>query len=161
MSATVRAATPEDVPTLIELMRALAAFEDYLDDFRVDEQVLLNRAFGPSAQCQVFVAQWLNQIAGYAVVLEIPFTYDLRPTVLLKELYVADQCRSEGLGQALMQQVAVWARAKGAGRLKWDVMVGNHMATKFYERLGGVPDDKWLAYQMDSQTIENLAMGCW
>ena len=66
MSATVRAATPEDVPTLIELMRALAAFEDYLDDFRVNEQVLLNRAFGPSAQCQVFVAQWLSQIAGYA-----------------------------------------------------------------------------------------------
>ncbi|ENA27497.1 GNAT family N-acetyltransferase [Pseudomonas luteola] len=161
MSATVRAATPEDVPTLIELMRALAAFEDYLDGFRVNEQVLLNRAFGPSAQCQVFVAQWMSQIAGYAVVLEIPFTYDLRPTVLLKELYVVDHCRSEGLGQALLQQVAVWARAKGAGRLKWDVMVGNHRAAKFYERLGGLPDDKWLAYQMDSQTIETLAMGCW
>ncbi|MBD8593400.1 MULTISPECIES: hypothetical protein [unclassified Pseudomonas] len=44
--SAVRAAAATDVPVLIELMRALAAFEDYLDDFRVDEQSLLARAFG-------------------------------------------------------------------------------------------------------------------
>lgn len=160
MNAAVRAATPDDAPALIGLMCGLAAIEAYLDNFKVDEQALLARAFGRSAQCQVFVGEWHEQVVGYAVVLEIPFTYDLRPTVLLKELYVADHCRSQGLGQALLQHVAAWAQEKGAGRLKWDVLVGNDMAIQFYERLGGVPEAKWLAYQMDSQAIENLAAGC-
>jgi GNAT superfamily N-acetyltransferase len=138
-------------------MRALAAFEDYLDDFRVDEQSLRARAFGPTAQCQVFVAQWLGQVVGYAVLLEIPFTYDLRPTLLLKELYVADDYRGKGLGQKLLQHVAMSARTRGVGRLKWDVLTGNHPAMEFYERLGGFQDKKWLAYQLDSHGIERLA----
>lgn len=157
IGSAIRAASTTDVPTLIELMRALAAFEDYLNDFRVDEQSLLERAFGPTAQCQVFVAQWLGQVVGYAVLLEIPFTYDLRPTLLLKELYISDDYRSKGLGRKLLQHVAIWARARGAGRLKWDVLTGNHAAMKFYERLGGTQDKKWLAYQLDSHGIEQLA----
>ncbi|MFI7866781.1 GNAT family N-acetyltransferase [Ectopseudomonas khazarica] len=155
----VRPAVPKDVPALIRLMRALAEYEDYLSDFNVDEQALLSRAFGPSAQCRIFVADWLSELAGYAVVLEIPFTYDLRPTFLLKELYIAEHCRSAGLGQALLQQVAIWGLAKGAGRLKWDVLVGNQRAEAFYQRLGGRPDCKWTAYQMGSLEIKQLALG--
>ena len=153
----VRPAAPEDVPALIELMRALAEFEDYLCDFKVDEQALLSRAFGPSPQCQVFVADWHGEVAGYAVVLEIPFTFDLRPTLLLKELYIAEHCHSKGLGRALLQRVAIWGTAKGAARLKWDVMVGNQRAEAFYQRLGGRPDSKWKAYQMGLQEIKQLA----
>ena len=49
----VRAACLADVPMLLKLMHELAAFEDYLAEFAVDEQALRQRAFGPSAQCQV------------------------------------------------------------------------------------------------------------
>lgn len=76
LSCGVRLAVPEDVPRLITLMRALAEFEDYIDDLKVDDQDLLARAFGPNAQCQIFVAEWDACVSGYAVVLEIPFTYD-------------------------------------------------------------------------------------
>ena len=156
-SSAVRLAVPEDVPGLITLMRALAKFEGYIDDFKVDDQDLLARAFGPKAQCQIFVAEWDACVSGYAVVLEIPFTYDLRPTMLLKELYVAEACRGRGLGHALMQHVASTALDKGAGRIKWDVMVGNDPAEAFYQALGGHREGKWIPYQMGSLEIEKLA----
>lgn len=138
-------------------MRALAEFEGYLDDFRVDENNLIARAFGPIPQCQVFVAPSSGHVTGYAVVLEIPFTYDLRPTVVLKELYIAEDSRGKGLGKSLMHAVAEWACMRGAGRLKWDVLVGNQLATRFYEQLGASRDEKWLAYQMDCHCLERLA----
>ncbi|WP_244160629.1 GNAT family N-acetyltransferase [Phytopseudomonas punonensis] len=144
------------MPALLELMRELAEFEDYLDDFKIDEQALLSRAFGPHAQCEVLVADLDGNVAGYAVVLEIPFTFDLRPTLLLKELYIRERHRRTGLGQALMQRVAMLAQRKGARRLKWDVLRGNERAQAFYGRLGGKPDSKWVAYRMDRQAIERL-----
>lgn len=154
----VRPAEPEDVPDVITLMRALAKFEDYIDDFRVDEQTLLDRAFGSEAQCHIFVAEWAGRIAGYGVVLRIPFTFDLQPTMILKELFVAEACRGRGLGHALLQRVAIMALESGAGRIKWDVLAGNRDAEAFYKRLGGRPDSKWVPYQMGRQAIEQLAI---
>ena len=75
----IRQACPRDVPQLLALMRELAAFEDYLADFAVDEGALHRRAFGPAAQCRIFVAEAAGELRGYAVALLVPFTFDLRP----------------------------------------------------------------------------------
>jgi GNAT superfamily N-acetyltransferase len=157
----VRPASPCDIPALLELMRALAEFEGYADDFAVDENALLSRAFGQDPQCKIFVAEFHGRVSGYAVVLETLFTFDLRPTLVLKELYVADDCRALALGSALMRRVAVLARERGAGRLKWNVLLGNKPAEAFYQRLGGSPDRKWVPYQMGSQQIDRLANSAW
>ena len=155
----VRAAGLADVPMLLTLMRELAAFEDYLAQFAVDEQALRQRAFGPAAQCQVFVAEAEGELLGYALALLIPFTYDLQPTTRLKELYVRPTRRSSGLGRQLLVELAHWARGQGAGRLHWDVLAGNARAESFYQRLGGRPVQKWIAYEMDDAALQRLARG--
>ncbi|MEO4048278.1 GNAT family N-acetyltransferase [Pseudomonas sp. CAU 1711] len=155
----IRQAREADVPQLLALMRELAAFEDYLADFAVDEDALLRRAFGPQAQCRVFVAARGGELLGYAVALLTPFTHDLRPTVRLKELYVGPQWRSQNLGQQLLAALAQWALERGGGRLHWDVLVGNSRAEAFYRRLGGRPVRKWIAYEMDDAALRALAQG--
>ncbi|MBC7974380.1 MAG: GNAT family N-acetyltransferase, partial [Myxococcales bacterium] len=78
-----------------------------------------------------------------AVVYAIPFTYDLRPTLVLKELFVAEPTRATGIGRALMTAVLAHARTTGCGRLQWDVLPDNHRAKAFYRRFGGQPDAAW------------------
>lgn len=153
---TVRPARPDDVPSLIEHMRALAEFEEYLDEFRVDEKALLARAFGERPECHIFVVEGREGIAGYAVGLTIPFTYDLRPTVILKELFVAAEYRGNGFGAALLRHVAAWTLSIGGARLKWDVMVGNQRAEAFYRGHGGCRDPKWMPYQMGEGALQAL-----
>jgi GNAT superfamily N-acetyltransferase len=155
----VRPARTTDVPQLLVLMRELAAFEDYLTSFAVDEQALYRRAFGGEAQCQIFVVERETALLGYAVALSIPFTHDLRPTVRLKELYVQEGRRSHGLGRELLAAVANWALARGAGRLHWDVLAGNRRAEAFYRRQGGRPVSKWIAYEMDDAALRLLQQG--
>ena len=138
-------------------MRELAAFEGYLDEFALDEPALLERAFGPQAQCQVFVTESAGGLCGYAVVLEIAFTYDLRPRGVLKELYVLPRARGTGLGATLLREVARWTAGRGAGRLSWTVLKGNRRAESFYQGLGGRPDSKWIAYEMDAAHLATLA----
>jgi len=154
---TIRAALPGDVPALLEQMRSLAQFERYINDFNVDEQALLTRAFGPDRQCHIFVAECHDSIVGYAVMIVIRFTFDLKSSLVLKEFFVDGASRGKGVGSALFRYVAAWALAEGAGRLKWDVMVGNHKAEAFYQKHGGAPDAQWIPYVMNEDALQKAA----
>ncbi|WP_426076220.1 GNAT family N-acetyltransferase [Janthinobacterium sp. PSPC3-1] len=145
-SYTVRRAGVGDATALIGLMRALARFEGYLDQFRVTETDLLERGLdqGPRQEFTALVADdGSGGLLGYAVVCSLPFTYDLLPNLLLKELYVDETSRGLGIGRALMTAVMAEGRARGCARLKWDVLKGNTRAQAFYRSLGGAPDGGW------------------
>ena len=143
------------------MMRGLAEFERYLEEFAVSEPDLEERAFGPGPQCRITVAEdrATGVLVGYAVTVSTPFTYDLKPTVTLKELYVCEPARSRGVGRALLQAVAAEAVEAGAGRLEWDVLAGNRRAEAFYRSLGGRRVRKWIPYSMDARALRELAFG--
>lgn len=142
----VRAAGPADAAALLALMRELAEFEGYAESLEVTPADLLARGLAPAGEPQftAFVAERPGKgLLGYAVVVETPFTYDLRPTLTLKELYVRADARGTGAGTALFDQVLAHGRARGAGRLKWDVLPANEPARAFYRRAGEAPDHDW------------------
>jgi GNAT superfamily N-acetyltransferase len=154
----VRAAHAGDCDRLLELMRGLARFEGYLDRFAVTKTDLLLRALAPSDKPPEFaalVAEASGDIRGYAVVYEIPFTFDLRPTLVIKELFVEDGSRDQGIGDALMQAVITRARSRRCGRIKWDVLPGNEAAKRFYARFGAHNEQDWEAWilPLDSSPI--------
>jgi len=140
----IRPARPEDAAALIGMMRALAAFEGYLSRFRVTARDLQARAFGPGAQCGILVAQGEDgQLAGYAVWLVQAFTYDLRPTVTLKELFVDPAYRNRGIAADLLAGVRQEAERIGAGQITWLVLPTNEGAKRLYRRFGGARDPDW------------------
>lgn len=145
---TIRLAVPADVALLLPMMRQLAAFEGYLHQFAVCESDLLARAFGPGAQCTIIVAETAaDALCGYAVYLVQPVTYDLRPTLTLKELFVADGRRGQGVAMALLQRLATDGRSLGAGRIDWLVLPSNDAAKRLYRRFGGSVDSDWEHWQ--------------
>lgn len=155
----IRDATVADLPQVLKLMQALAIFEGYIEAFAVDIEALRARAFGPNAQCHIQVAEAAGILQGYAVTLLIAFTYDLRPTLVLKELYVNPAYRSAGVGAQLLKAIAGRALIRGAGRLHWDVLAGNNRAEQFYQHHGGKAVEKWVAYEMDASNLHRLANG--
>lgn len=132
-----------DVADVLALMRGLAGFEGYIDDFRVTEADLVEHGFGSSPRFGVFVAVLAGKVAGIAVHYQIPWTYDLKPIVVLKELFVAEEARGSGMGEALFQRLVAHAKDIGASKLGWTVLDGNEGAIRFYERQGGTADMVW------------------
>jgi GNAT superfamily N-acetyltransferase len=145
-----RYANSDDAASLIVLMKRLAAFEGYLDRFAVKEADLLERGF--NAQRPQFAALVCQEdpgdLIGYAVVYVVLFTFDLAPTLVLKELYVTQEARGTGVGKALMNRVIDHARAEHCGLLKWDVLRTNTKAKKFYTQFGGMHDSAWENWAM-------------
>ncbi len=139
----IRPAEPRDVDRLLELMRELARFEDYIQDFAVTRESIQHHGFGESRLFTAFVAEQDDDLVGMAVTYPILWTYTLRPKLVLKELYVTEAARQMGTGKALMKAVISHARTIGAGELIWTVMAGNTAAEAFYLSLGASRERKW------------------
>lgn len=89
----------------------------------------------------MLVAEREGVIVGIAVHYLIPWTYDLKPVVWLKELYVTEAARGMGVGHALVEQLRQHAIGFGASAIKWTVLKSNIPAKAFYRSLGGQPDE--------------------
>ncbi len=139
----VREFIHQDIPQLLEMMRALATFEGYIEDFVVDEQTLTEWGLGKNPKFHVFVAEQNSELLAYAACYEIPFTMDSRPTLVLKEMYALPKARGTGAAAATLQAVIGKANSIGAGRINWLVLPDNERAKNFYTKHGGKQDTNW------------------
>ena len=139
----IRPFTKDDIPQVLEMMRGLAVYEGYIDDFVVDAQTLTEWGLGTDPKFHVFVADQGGELLAYAACYEIPFTMDSRPTLVLKEMFAAPKARGTGAASGVMQAVIDKAKSIGAGRINWLVLPDNERAKKFYRKHGGSHDTDW------------------
>jgi diamine N-acetyltransferase len=141
---------PGDVGRVLALMQALAVFERYADRFAVTAEALSNRAFAPQPDFSVCVCEGRDRtIIGYAVTYWVRWTCTLRPTLVLKEVFVDPAHRGGGAGKCLFAGIREMARSGGAGRIEWLVLPDNQAAQRFYEREGGARDEGWQRWVLD------------
>jgi len=157
-SINVRHAVVEDCEALLEMMKKLAVFEDYINDFKVTVDDLIIHGFSTSQDSKpnvtapnftALVVEHETCLQGYLVYYLIPFTYDLKPTLFIKELYVDKGVRGQKVGKKLMEAAINDAKEKGCGRLKWDVLSDNMNAQLFYKSLGASYDERWQGFVLN------------
>jgi len=139
-------------------MRELAEFEKYAEDFAVTEEVLREQGFRrspPDFHC--LIAEEAGELVGLLVYYFVLFTYRAKPTLIIKELYIAKRHRSRGVGKLLMKAVAREAARAGCGMIKWWVAKWNEPGIEFYKRLGAEIDSDWHEFQLSEQALRDLA----
>jgi GNAT superfamily N-acetyltransferase len=154
----IRKAVEQDISQLLPLMRQLAEFEKYADEFVITEEILRERGFRssqPDFHC--IVAEENGGIVGFLVYYFIPYTYRAKPNMIVKELYVAQGFRSKSVGRLLMRAAAEEATRAGCGRMKWWVAKWNKRGIDFYKRLGARIDPDWHEFEMSEHAIRELA----
>jgi len=141
----VRHAKLSDTRRLLEMMKLLAEFEGYIDDFKVTQSDIIEHGFGVSPLFTAFVASFEEDenLQGMAVTYSIPWTYDLKPVLVLKELFVAKNSRGRGVGHALFKRVKDHAADIGVSKIEWTVLKDNDRAKEFYQAHDGHPDPIW------------------
>jgi GNAT superfamily N-acetyltransferase len=155
-SAFVRAATPDDVPTILRFIRELAEFERLLDKVTATEADLRTGLFGPRPYAEVLLAE-IGVPVGFALFFHNYSTFLGKPGIYLEDLYVTPQARGQGVGRALIEHLAAVAARRGCGRLEWAVLDWNRNAIAFYRSLGAEAMDDWTVYRVTGAALAALA----
>ena len=155
----VEAATSEDVPLLLELIRALADYERMSADVVATEARLRDTLFGPTPRAEAVVARVAGQPVGFAVWFHNYSTFLGRPGLYLEDLFVLPDWRGRGIGSTLLRHLARIAVERGCGRMEWSVLNWNEPAIGFYRKLGAQPMDEWTVYRLAGSELTRFAGG--
>nr|WP_244773416.1 GNAT family N-acetyltransferase [Alysiella crassa]UOP07417.1 GNAT family N-acetyltransferase [Alysiella crassa] len=103
----IRFAKEQDVTQLFELMKELAIFEHYIDSFAITPEIVLQSGFRKNPpDFHSLVADDNGTIAGMLVYYFLPYTAQNRPNIYMKELYVSEAYRGQGVGEKIDVRLA-------------------------------------------------------
>lgn len=157
MPTNIRAATPADVPLILNFIRELAAYEKLSAEVTATERQLEHTLFGspPAAEC--LLAFQDAQPAGFAIYFQNYSTFLAQPGLHLEDLYVKPEYRGQGIGKALLLHVAQTANARKCGRMEWTVLDWNQPAIGFYESLGARQLTDWTICRLAGPALQRYA----
>mgnify|MGYP003345074275 CR=1 len=84
----------------------------------------------------IFIAELDGQPAGCAYLVTLVDYFNERPHAHLSVLAVAKHAEGHGVGTALLDHCAAWARQRGSDRLTLSALVTNGRARSLYEHKG-------------------------
>ena len=154
---TLRNATEEDVPLILQFIRDLAEYERLAHACVATEESVRETLFGERPYAEVVIAEHAGEPAGFALFFHNYSTFLARPGIYLEDLYVRPELRGLGIGKALLARLASLAVERNCGRLEWAVLNWNDSAIRFYRSLGALPQDQWTTYRVTGEALENLA----
>ena len=153
----IRQAEEEDVPEILELIKALADFENLSGEVVATEELLKITLFGINSPAEVQIAYDKNKTLGFALYFRTFSTFLGRPGIYLEDLYVRENARGKGVGEALLRRLAQRTWEIGGGRLEWAVLNWNEPAIGFYQKMGAAPLDEWTTYRVTGKNLQELA----
>jgi len=135
MTPSLRLAAPQDVPVLLELMRAFYLEDDHPFLEEKARAALLGLVREP-AHGRVWLIEEDGAIVGYAAV---TFGYSLEflgRDAFVDELFVRPEKRGAGLGRFALEHAEAECRAAGIGALHLEVGRRNDAAQRLYRQAG-------------------------
>ena len=153
----IRAATEDDVPLILSLIKELARYERLSHEAVATEETLRASLFGERQVAETLLAHLGDDPAGFALFFYNFSTFLDRPGIYLEDLYVRPEYRGAGVGRALLVHLAGLARDRDCGRLAWSVLDWNEPAIGFYESIGASPVSGWTVYRVTGRALEELA----
>ncbi|KAJ6595702.1 acyl-CoA N-acyltransferase [Mycena vulgaris] len=158
MSTVIRAARPEDVGHILQLIIDLATYEKEPESVKATPELLRKNLFEtPYAHALLAFVGNAEKPVGLALYFFNYSTWTGRPGLYLEDLYVSPECRGQGLGKALFAELGKIAQEKNCARLDWAVLKWNQPSIDFYEKsLAAKPMSEWVGMRLEESGIESL-----
>jgi GNAT superfamily N-acetyltransferase len=157
MEFYIKPASRGEIPSLLELIRELARFERLEHEVEASVESLNEALFGPEAVAGALLARVDGKPAGYAIFFYTFSSFVGRRGLWLEDLYVRPDFRRQGLGRALIGEVARIGVEKNCGRFEWTALNWNTKALDFYRGLGAHVMGEWVLLRANCDGMRRLA----
>lgn len=152
----IRAAAESDVEVLFGLIQELAEYEKLTAAVKGDAAMLRRSLFEQGA-AEALLGELDGEAIGYAIFFTTFSTFECRSGVWIEDVYVRPENRRDGIGRAVMEQIAALALERGHVRLEWTALDWNEPALRFYEKLGATQLGDWVTHRLDADGMRRLS----
>jgi GNAT superfamily N-acetyltransferase len=146
MEYLIRNCVKEDLSEVVKLCKKHAEYErEALAPEGGQMQLglrLESAIFSVTPRLFCFVVEVENNIIGYATYAFDFSTWDAQQFLYLDCLYLEDDFRGMGIGEAVMKTLERIAKENHCVNIQWQTPIWNERAIKFYQRMGGVGREK-------------------
>lgn len=156
MSLSVRDAVRGDEPIILEFIEALADYEKLRHEVVATVADLSRELFGTSPRVFCQIAELDGSPMGFALWYYTFSTFQGRHGIWLEDLFVDPACRGQGVGTALLRNLASRCLREGLGRFEWAVLDWNEPSIEFYRRQGAVFMDDWRRCRVAGEALREL-----
>jgi len=157
MPLTIREASSEDVPLILDFIQQLAEYEKLRHECVATEESLRETLFGARRYAEVVIGYEGETPAGFALFFHNYSTFLGKPGLYLEDLFVKPEMRGRGYGKELLRHLARIAMSRNCGRMEWWVLDWNEPSINFYKSLGATIMPEWELVRMTRREIESLA----
>ncbi|WP_338767184.1 GNAT family N-acetyltransferase [Massilia sp. METH4] len=154
----IRPARPEDVASILAMIRELAVFEKLEHMVIADEAMLHDALFGARPPCEAIVGgEAGGEVVTFALFFHNFSTFLGRKGLYLEDLYVKQNRRGHGYGKRMLSALAALAVERQCGRFEWSVLDWNANAIAFYEKMGAAVLPDWRICRVTGDALTALA----
>jgi len=143
MSITIRRASKEDCPRIMELIHELAEYEKSPQEVNVTASHFEESGFGSSPVWWAFVAEIDGIIYGFALYY-VRYSTWKGQCMYLEDFYITPEKRRQGIGSLLFERLITEAKEKKFSGMIWQALEWNELAFNFYRKYNAHFDPAWV-----------------
>lgn len=159
LKVQIRTATIDDLELVFFCLSQKAAFDGCPDDLAATPEQLKQTLFGVTPLANVLFAEVDGIVVGFTLFFYKYSSFLAKPCLWLDDLFVQPPWRGQGVGTALLQQLARIAANSDCGRIEWTVDANNGRGVAFYQKQGAQILDRIKLCRVNRSTIAQLANG--
>ena len=143
MSFIIRKGEERDLPSVLSLIKELAAYEHAADEVENSVEMMKADGFGEQPAFGFFVAEKENQIIGTAIYYTKYSTWKGKK-LYLEDLIVTESERGNKVGKALFERCLQLAKEGKFDGMMWQVLDWNEPAINFYNKYPTEYSKEWI-----------------
>lgn len=122
MNFQIEIAKRKDVPQIIAMLRAFAAFENLSQFCEITEEALTDAMFGEKPCVEGLMAFDGEKPIGYALFYENFSSFRGQRGFYLEDLYVENEYRGQKIGEAFLRKIAQIGKSRNFKRIDFQVL---------------------------------------
>ena len=151
-----RYANENDVPLILQFIKAIAEYEKMSDEVVATEELLHRWLFEKQIGKVIFALDGGVEV-GFALFFYNFSTFVGRGGIHLEDLFVKPEYRGKGHGKGLLREIAKLAVEQGCGRVEWTCLDWNTPSIEFYLSLGAQQMSEWTIYRLAGENLRKVA----
>lgn len=153
----IRIPSIQDAELILELIRELATYEKLEDRVVATIDDVKKTLFSNTPAAHVLIVEEDGEALGFVLYHTSYSTFLCKYCIHIEDLYIRENHRGNGYGEALIKRVCEIAYKNDYGRVDWLVLDWNQPAIDFYKHIGAEELSEWKVFRLNYPEIQRLA----